>query len=119
MNKLTDWILLACDELELKANFDIVVVLGHGHALRALTKILDLGAMNGMLIFSSYADVQAHEDELIQAGYGYAILDEPFLNEEFDVAVFKDMFNDWGWCGVAALRPAWMSQEAKPGIEAE
>lgn len=119
MLKLANWISLACDELGLKANFGIVVVLGQGNELRVLSKVLDIGAPNGMLIFSSYEDVQAYEDELVQAGYGYAILDEPLVGEEFDLTVFKDMFNDWGWCGVAALRPAWMSQKAEPEIEAE
>lgn len=109
MSRLANWISLACDELGLKTSLGHVITLAEGHELFVLIHVFGLGATNGMLIVSSYEDVHAYENVLIQAGYGYAVLDEPHNGEEFDLASFKDMFNDWGWSGSAALKPAWMS----------
>ena len=48
-----------------------------------------------MLVFSSYNEVSDYADELIRAGYGFSVLDDPRPDEEFDLDSFKDMFADW------------------------
>jgi hypothetical protein len=85
--------------LGLGVDLDFTVVVGHEQALRAVARIHNVGMINGMLIFYAYDDVQPYADELVRAGYGYAILDEPLINEEFDLDAYRDMFIDWGWQG--------------------
>jgi len=61
-----------------------------------------------MLVIRAYDEVRMYEDELINAGYGYSVLDEPQVVEEFDPDAFREMFADWGWCGEASQKPSWM-----------
>lgn len=105
MTTLENWISRACNVLGLHADFAFVVEVGSGHEVRAIARIRNLGAINGMLVFLNYDDIRPYVDELLQAGYGYAVLDEPRANEAFDLDSFKEMFLDWGWSGPGALMP--------------
>lgn len=105
MTTLEMWILQACDALGLRADFAFVVDFGDGHELRAVARIRNLGASNGMLVVRSYDDVRPYAEALAQAGYGYSVLDEPRSDEAFDVDSFREMFLDWGWVGSEADRP--------------
>lgn len=100
MNKLANWITQACDTLGLRADIGFSVVLNDGYELHTVARIRDVGAANGMLVVCNYDEVRAYADELIQAGYGYSVLDEPLANETFDLDTYRDMFLDWGWSGV-------------------
>lgn len=108
MNRLTDWISQACDALGLYADIGFLLILSDGHEIPTVARILSVGAENGMLVFSSYDQVRAYADEILQMGYGYSVLDAPLPNEKFDLASFRDMFTDWGWSGEATLKPDWM-----------
>lgn len=99
MTTLAQWILQACNALELQADFNFVVDAGDGHAVETIARIRNLGAKNGMLVVRNYDDVRPYAQDLTRAGYGYVVLDEPRSDEMFDLDSFKEMFRDWGWCG--------------------
>lgn len=94
MSKLTDWLLQACNILGLHVDIGFSITLSDGYKLQAVARIHDIGAVNGMLVVLNY---NGHLDELIQLGYGYAVLEEPMENEVFDLESYREMFKDWGW----------------------
>ena len=108
MNSLIQVLARACEELGLQIEFDFTLMLTDRSRIVALSHIPLLGAPSGMLIFRTYDEVQSHAEELIHAGYGYTVLDEPRPDECFDLESFKEMFIDWGWCGDAGSKPSWM-----------
>jgi hypothetical protein len=61
-----------------------------------------------MLLFRAYDEIRGHVQELIDAGYGFSVLDEPRPNAEFELTSFQVMFRDWGWSGQLGAKPAWM-----------
>lgn len=105
MSNLTQWISQACETLGLGVDLGFTVTVGHGHELHAVARIHNVDRTNGMLIFYAYEDVRPYADELLHAGYGYLILDEPPINEQFDLEAYRDMFLDWGWQGVNKVSP--------------
>lgn len=108
MKRLAEWIERACGELGLRTELGFRVSLPDLPDVTTVAHIHDLGAANGMLIFSSYEEVRDLTKDLLKAGYGFSVLDEPSSEEEFDLASFKEMFIDWGWSGDLGQKPAWM-----------
>ena len=106
MTTLENWISQACDALGLHADFAFVVDVGDGREVCAVARINNLGAKNGMLVVRNYDDVQPYTETLARAGYGYSVLDEPRVDEVFDLDSFQEMFLDWGWAGSEADRPS-------------
>ena len=106
MTMLESWLLKACDALGLQADVAYVANIGDGCAIQTVARIRHLGARNGMLVVRSYEDVQPFSERLSLAGYGYSVLDEPRIDEDFDLASFKEMFLDWGWSGAEESLPA-------------
>lgn len=105
MTRLEDWLSRACNALGLQADIPFVANIENEHGVRAVARIHNLGANNGMLVVRSYEDVRPHAKELAKAGYGYSVLDEPRSDEAFDLDTFKEMFLDWGWMGPETERP--------------
>jgi hypothetical protein len=113
VNGLTQALALACKELGLEVEFDFTFALAGKPRIVVLARIPLLGALNGMLIFRTYGEVQPYTEEIIRAGYGYSVLDEPRPDECFDLESYKEMFTDWGWCGDAGSKPPWMRANRK------
>ncbi len=61
-----------------------------------------------MLLFRTYEEVRDCAQALLDAGYGYCVVDEPRPDEIFDLASFQEMFRDWGWSGSLGGKPDWM-----------
>lgn len=89
MTTLENWILQACNAFGLQADFGFVVDMGDGHKIRVIARINNIGARNGMLVVHNYDDIHPYAENLIQAGYGYSVLDEPQPDEVFDLDSFK------------------------------
>jgi hypothetical protein len=92
----------------LRIELQFELVLGEGRVVRTVARLPDLGAPMGMLIVRSYDEIATCSKELISAGYGYSVLDEPSPGEEFDSQSFRTMFRDWGWSGELGKKPGWM-----------
>jgi hypothetical protein len=105
MSQLATWIWRACSALGLQAELGFRLVLPSGRAIVTVARIANLGAPNGMLLVRAYDDCV---QELLNAGYGYSVVDEPRPDEEYDVTTFQEMFRDWGWSGQLGTKPAWM-----------
>lgn len=58
------------------------LVLPSGKALTAVARLADLGGRNGVLLFYSYNEIRSCTQGLLDAGYGYSIIDEPRSDEE-------------------------------------
>lgn len=106
--RFADWILDACSALGLNAEIGFRVVLPNGQDLVAAARIEHLGAPNGMLVFHAYNEFRDYAQMLVDAGYGFSVLDEPRPDEELDLASVQDMFRDWGWSGEPEKAPPWM-----------
>lgn len=87
----------ACRQLGIAVSFDYCVQLGQGVELHAAAYLPDIGAEHGMLVFKSFDDFGAKLDALRDAGFGYAVLEEPRPNEEFDLNLYREILEDWGW----------------------
>ena len=68
----------------------------------------DLGAPKGMVIATSWNDIQSITPQLTDQGYGYSVLTEPSTDEIYDVNAFKALFSDWGWASHERTKPLWM-----------
>lgn len=108
MKLLTEWLWRACAELGLRVELGYKLALQDVPDLIAIARIQDLGAANGMLIFGSYDEIRQAVPRLLDAGYGFSVLDEPANHEEFDIQTFMDLFADWGWSGELGRKPSWM-----------
>jgi hypothetical protein len=84
------------------------LALDDDQGIGAVARIANLGAPNGMLVFSSYDEVCSLKEKLLDAGYGFSVLDEPGPDEEYDLESFKTVFRDWGWAGPLGQKPPWM-----------
>ena len=108
MSQLSEWIWKACSASGLHAELDFTLTLPSGQQVIPVARIADLGAPNGMLLFRTYSDIGDSAQALLDAGYGYSVVDEPPPNEKFDLASFREMFRDWGWSGKLGGQPGWM-----------
>jgi hypothetical protein len=108
MMNLTESLSKACSALGLRIELGFRFSVPSGRELLAVARIADLGAPNGMLVFLSYDEIQEWTPALLKAGYGYSVMDEPRVDEEFDLESYQDMFRDWGWSGELRARPNWI-----------
>jgi hypothetical protein len=108
VNQLAAWLWKACSEFGLRVELQFELALAGGQVVRTVARLPDLGAPKGMLIVTSYDEIKSCSQELISAGYGYSVLDEPSPGEVFDSQSFRTMFRDWGWSGELGKKPDWM-----------
>jgi hypothetical protein len=97
MSKLLEWLELACSALNLDLDINYSIDMNSGQSLVALARIRNIGAKNGMLIISSSNQVAQFVSQLSIMGYGFAVLDEPRPDEDFNLESFREMFGDWGY----------------------
>lgn len=92
--------------LQLIAPFSLLLT--SGKKLDAIFLIKNFGATNGMLIFGNYDEIFPYVDEIVEAGYGFSILDEPMANENYSKDEYIALLADWGWSGDVELKPEWL-----------
>ena len=112
MTNLAKQLSQACSTLGLQAEFGFTLSLGEGAEIRAVARILDLGAPNGMLVVNSYDEIKNYSKRLIEAGYGYSVLSEPIRDEKVDLKSLQEMFIEWGWSGEPSRKPKWMAEDS-------
>lgn len=107
--KLGEQLREACSLLGLRIELGFTLALPAHAPVATVARIPELGAKNGMLVFTSYDAIEPFAPEIVQAGYGYSVMREPTSSQvEFDLESFQDMFLDWGWSGDPRARPTWM-----------
>lgn len=108
MKRRRDWLQHGASKLGVRVEFDFRPTLAHVPNLTPVARLPDFGAPNGMLVFLAYDQVQSYTQQLLEAGYGFSVLGEPAINQEFDLDAFRDMLIDWGWSGDPQEKPAWL-----------
>jgi len=63
------------------------------------------GPQRGMLLVTSFADIDALAERLVKAGFGFSCLDGS-PGRDIDEAQIIDMLRDWGWSG-SGEAPTW------------
>jgi hypothetical protein len=112
MAAFVNWILKACDLLKLDASIGHTVSLSNDVLIHVVAYIPFLGGIKGMLLVDNYDVLRPYISELIELGYGFSVVDEPRLNEEFEIESFIEMFTDWGWYGDLTKKPAWIKPKS-------
>lgn len=102
------WLLRACSELGLRVNVGYTATLPDGRQISTIARVVDLGAPKGMLVVRGYDDIRESSNALVAEGYAYSVVDAPGPTEQFDLASYREMFRDWGWCGDPDKKPDWM-----------
>lgn len=98
----------AASDLGLQITAPFSLLLSSGHRLEAMLLVHQFGGARGMLIFESYDEVAPYVNEIVDAGYGFSILDEPGECEEYNKKEYIELLADWGWSGGDDSRPAWL-----------
>ncbi len=79
-----------------------------GIQINAQALLPQLGGSKGMIIVTHYDELHGHGSELVGMGYGYSVLDEPSVSEDYDLDTCIEMFSDWGWGNASERKPDWM-----------
>ncbi|MEH6548231.1 MAG: hypothetical protein V7701_17480, partial [Sneathiella sp.] len=98
----------AASDLNLQITSPYRFLLSSGRKLEAILLIHHFGGARGMLIFGSYDEVAPYIKEIVDAGYGFSILDEPMESEQYNKEDYVDMLVEWGWSGANKTRPSWL-----------
>ena len=105
---LDEQLQVACTSLGLRIELGFTLALPSSAPVIAVARIPELGAKNGMLVFSSYKTIESFASEIVEAGYGYSVVPESLPQVEFDLESWQETFLDWGWSGDPRARPTWM-----------
>lgn len=96
-------------ELGIEVREDHEVRLSAAPAVVVPIFVPKFGAEKGTLVVSDFDEIKGCADELVRAGYGYCVLDEPRAGEDYAQDVFVDILSDWGWAGAESERPLWLA----------
>ncbi len=108
MTKLQTYLQQACNELGITLVIPFLLMVREGVQINAQALLPQLGSPKGMIIVSRYDDLCGAASELRSLGYGYSVLDDPLLSEDFDVETYVEMFSEWGWGNTNERKPDWM-----------
>lgn len=104
MTRLQSDFAKVCGELGLRLEIPFNLKLPDGCEVTAQVLLPQLGAPRGMIIVTSFSELKGKKTELVNMGFGYSVLDEPRIDEEYNLDSYVEMFSEWGWS----------SDEAKP-----
>ncbi len=88
-----------------------VALLLDDESLVAPVLLENFGRAHGMVLVTSYADIERFAERLVAAGFGYSCLPETGkkeIDEKIDETSIVEMLRDWSWSG-AGTPPAWFS----------
>lgn len=97
-----------CSELGLRIEVPFHLKLGDGCEITAQALLPQLGAPRGTIIVTSFSELKGKEEELVELGFGYSVLDEPWSDVGYEVEGCVEMFSEWGWGSTGEKKPVWM-----------
>jgi hypothetical protein len=97
------WMRIA-DRFGLKVPIPFQVELA-GERLTVPVLLEEFGAQRGMLLVTSYADIEPVTERLVDAGFGYSRVDNS-PGPDLDETQIMEMLRDWGWSG-SREAPTW------------
>lgn len=92
---LVDHLQQACQALGLRADIGFVAKFDGVSELQTVAQITGPSCDSRMLIFRNYDDIRTICDQIVSAGYGYSVMDEPRSDEPFDLESWREVFQDW------------------------
>ena len=107
-SKLLQFWQKAASDLGLQITAPFSLILGSGNSLEVILLVHQFGAAKGMLVFTSYDAVAPYINEIVDAGYGFSVLDDPKEDEDYDKEDFIELLADWGWSGETEAQPDWL-----------
>jgi hypothetical protein len=81
--------------------------LSDGRSFVFSARLPQFGAARGMLLAEHYESFTSAVEALVQAGYGYSVLDAP--NHPPSREDVLDVLQDWGW-SASSPPPAWLGE---------
>lgn len=87
------------------------VTLPSGDSVTADVLVRDFGAPAGMLIVRRYDEIRLRTSEVLSAGFGFSVMDDPRPTEAFDIETYVEVLRDWGWSGAPGGEPAWLRSD--------
>ena len=84
------------------------MMLPSGVRVDAVVLVRRFGGSTGMLVVTDFAQVRHVSREFEDAGFGFAVLEEPDASEPFVLEEYADMLRDWTWTGDDGDEPAWL-----------
>jgi hypothetical protein len=109
MDKMTEYLVRAADELGLAITAPFRCDLGDETAAVAVARFPELGGVNGMLVFRSSQFDRKVCGILRRRGFACSSFGDPLEAEQFDLEAYREMFADWGWASESKEPPLWMT----------
>ncbi len=104
---LTEWKHVAHDlGIAVEGPFDLM--LPSGACVRAPVLVHHFGGPKGMLVLTNSTVAEKWTDEIVRAGYGFSVMDEPSSSGDYARDVCIEVLEDWGWFGPEPEKPAWL-----------
>ena len=115
MTRLQSDLKRVCDQLGLRIVNPFKLAFAGGDEISAQALLPQLGAPRGTIIVTSFSELKGKEEELVEMGFGYSVLDEPWSDVGYEVEGCIEMFSEWGWGSTEEEKPSWMlDQEDEP-----
>jgi hypothetical protein len=108
MTNLQLFLQRACQELGLNILVPFSLTMRDGIQINAQPLLPQLGAPNGIIIVKRFDELRGLASELNTIGYGYSVMSEPLISEQFDLNSHIELFSDWGWGNDNERTPDWM-----------
>ncbi len=99
---------IAANDLNLEIITPFILMLSSGVEIEAEFLLKNFGAFKGMIVINKYDQVSGYVDEIVNEGYGFSVLDEPFENEQYSRDDYIEILSDWGWSGDKSNKPSWL-----------
>ena len=81
--------------------------LSDGRSFVFSARLPQFGAVRGMLLADCYESFASAAEALVEAGYGYSVLDAPTHPPSREDIL--DVLQDWGW-SASSTPPAWLGE---------
>ena len=99
---------MAAKDLGLNIIAPFTLELSSAVKIEAELLLKNFGASKGMIVFNKYDQVAPYVDEIVNAGYGFSVLEEPDKNRKYIKNGFIEMLGEWGWSGCRDKKPSWL-----------
>jgi hypothetical protein len=87
------------------------ITLNSGQTIVVDVLLLHFGGAKGMALVAKEDSIRASMSDLLTAGYGYSVLEEPDGSALPTAEELSNILNDWGWTGTEHdARPALLTR---------
>jgi len=99
---------IAAKDLDLEIITPFILMLSSGVEIETEFLLKNFGASKGIIVINEYDKISSYVDDIVNEGYGFSVLDEPFDNEQYSRDDYVEILSDWGWSGDENNKPSWL-----------